>query len=100
MARRLHAIGPVKFTFALPMYSSGRRLEQEGTLTMALKYSLNYLWITFLKKNYTTDYVDVRASKPGHFRTDVRKMNRSITTIQAAFSIVALVLSAFLAFAN
>ena len=43
LARRLNDIGEVRFTFALKMLSSGRRLNKEGVFTMAVRYSMNYL---------------------------------------------------------
>lgn len=60
IARRLHAIGDVKFTPKLPIYASGRRLTEEGVLTMALKYTRNYFWIIFFKKPKDYHYVDHR----------------------------------------
>jgi glycosyltransferase involved in cell wall biosynthesis len=60
IARRLNEVGEVRFTFALKMLSSARRLRHEGILTMAAKYSVNYLWTTFLKRPFTAEYVDVR----------------------------------------
>ena len=47
IARRMSKIGDVKFTFALPIYSSGRRLAKEGIVTMGARYALNYFWMTF-----------------------------------------------------
>lgn len=60
LARRLHKVGPVKFTFRLPIYSSGRRLAKEGTLSTALRYGLNYFWIIFFKKPFSDTSIDVR----------------------------------------
>ena len=60
IARRLHHVGPTRFTFALKMFSSARRLKQEGLLTMAVRYYLNYLWTTLFKRPYTADYIDIR----------------------------------------
>jgi glycosyltransferase involved in cell wall biosynthesis len=60
IARRLNAIGEVRFTFALKMSSSARRLKSEGILTMAARYSINYLWTTFLHRPYTDTYLDIR----------------------------------------
>ena len=60
IARRLNAVGEVRFTFDLKMFSSARRLKSEGILTMAARYSLNYLWTTFLKRPYTDTYIDIR----------------------------------------
>jgi len=60
IARRIQKVGRVKFTFKLPMYTSGRRLKKEGILTMALRYPVNYIWVTFFKKPFTKNYLDVR----------------------------------------
>jgi glycosyltransferase involved in cell wall biosynthesis len=60
IARRLNAVGEVRFTFDLKMFSSARRLKQEGMLTMAARYSLNYLWTTFFKRPFTDTYIDIR----------------------------------------
>ncbi len=60
IARRIQKVGRVKFTFKLPMYTSGRRLKKEGILTMALRYPINYIWVTIFKKPFTKDYLDVR----------------------------------------
>jgi glycosyltransferase involved in cell wall biosynthesis len=60
IARRLNAVGEVRFTFDLKMFSSARRLKNEGMLTMAGRYSINYLWTTFFKRPYTDTYVDIR----------------------------------------
>jgi glycosyltransferase involved in cell wall biosynthesis len=62
IARRLNAVGEVRFTFDLKMFSSARRLKSEGMITMAARYSINYLWTTFLKRPYTDTYVDIRES--------------------------------------
>ncbi len=60
IARRLHEVGPVLFTFDLKMFSSARRLKQEGIFTMAGRYTINYLWTTFLKRPYTHHHIDIR----------------------------------------
>lgn len=60
VAKRLHRVGPVKWTFKLPMYTSGRRLEKEGVFQTAGVYVLNYFWVTFSGKPATKDYNDVR----------------------------------------
>ena len=56
----MHRVGRVKCTFDLKMFSSARRLKKEGMLTMAGRYTLNYLWTTFRKKPFTEEYVDIR----------------------------------------
>jgi glycosyltransferase involved in cell wall biosynthesis len=60
IARRLNDVGEVRFTFDLKMSSSARRLKSEGLLTMAARYSINYLWTTFFKRPFTDTYVDIR----------------------------------------
>jgi GT2 family glycosyltransferase len=60
IARRLNRIGKVVFTFQLKMYSSARRLKNEGMLTIGMRYTMNYLWTTFRKRPFTETYVDHR----------------------------------------
>lgn len=60
VARRLARVGSVRWTFALPMYASGRRLLAEGMVTMAIRYTLNYFWVTFTGRPLTAAYTDVR----------------------------------------
>ncbi len=60
LARRLHPIGDVKFTFDLPIYASGRRIAAEGKITTAWRYGINYFWTIFFKKPFTKTYLDVR----------------------------------------
>lgn len=71
IACRLHALGKVKFTFRLPIYTSGRRLKKEGVLHMGLKYSVNFFWTTFLRKPYTKESIDVRLGDQEKAQTDV-----------------------------
>ena len=52
LARRLVKVGGVKFTFDLPIYASGRRLEKEGMAKTGWRYTLNYFSTIFLKKPY------------------------------------------------
>ncbi|MFA7208833.1 MAG: glycosyltransferase family 2 protein [Parcubacteria group bacterium] len=60
VARRIQKVGEVKFTFDLPMYTSGRRLRAEGILTMAVRYLINYFWVLVFKKPFTKKYKDIR----------------------------------------
>lgn len=67
IARRVNAVGKVRFTFGLKMFSSARRLKHEGMLTIAARYTINYFWTTFFKRPYTDTYIDIReqeAPKP------------------------------------
>jgi glycosyltransferase involved in cell wall biosynthesis len=60
IARRLNAVGKVRFNLDLKMFSSARRLKHEGILTIAARYSINYLWTTFLKRPFTHTHIDIR----------------------------------------
>lgn len=60
IARRLNAVGKVRFTFRLKILSSARRLKHEGILTIAFRYTINYFWTTFFKRPYTNTYIDIR----------------------------------------
>jgi glycosyltransferase involved in cell wall biosynthesis len=60
LARRLHKVGKVRFTFQLPMYSSGRRIQEEGALKTAGRYAFNYFHTLFSGKPYTKTHIDIR----------------------------------------
>ena len=66
IARRMNAVGDVKFTFDLKMFSSARRLKNEGMMTIAARYTMNYLWTTFRKKPFTVAYSDIRERPAEH----------------------------------
>ncbi len=63
VARKLHTLGHVKWTFALPVYTSGRRLKGEGVLATSLRYTTNYFWVTFFGRPFTSRYKDVRPQR-------------------------------------
>ena len=60
VAVRLSRVGKVKFTFRLPMKTTGRRLEEEGVFKTAGTYTLNFFWVTFRGKPKTKAYKDIR----------------------------------------
>ena len=60
VAVRLSKVGKVKWTFALKMKTSGRRLEKEGVFRTAGTYTLNFFWVTFRGKPATKNYTDIR----------------------------------------
>lgn len=60
VAVRLSKVGGVKWTFALKMKTSGRRLEKEGVFRTAGTYTLNFFWVTFRGKPATKNYTDIR----------------------------------------
>lgn len=61
IAVRAKKYGKMLFTFKLPMYSSARRLKQEGFFTMARRYSFNYFYYLIFKKPYTKKHLDIRS---------------------------------------
>lgn len=61
LARRLTAVGDVKFTFRLPALSSGRRLVSEGPLKIGWRYAMNFVWATFFHRPYTQEWRDIRS---------------------------------------
>lgn len=67
IAIRLNKVGRVKWTFKLPIYSSGRRIAGEGPFTMTLRYSFNYFWVLMFKKPFSKGNFDIRFKK--HFKT-------------------------------
>ncbi|MCR4280856.1 MAG: glycosyltransferase family 2 protein [Candidatus Kaiserbacteria bacterium] len=60
VATRISKIGLVKWTFRLPMFASGRRLQKEGFVTMGVKYAVNFFWTTYKGVPFTKEYTDVR----------------------------------------
>ena len=60
IARRMNRVGKVQFTLRLKMFSSARRLKNEGMMRIALRYTINYLWTTFRKRPFTEEYLDHR----------------------------------------
>lgn len=60
IAKRLAREGEVRWTWRLPMHTSGRRLRHEGVLRMGLRYALNFLSVNFFSKPATREYTDVR----------------------------------------
>jgi glycosyltransferase involved in cell wall biosynthesis len=64
IARRIQQAGYVKFTFKLPMYSSGRRMVKEGLFATGFRYAINYVWVLIFKRPFTCTSTDVRLKKP------------------------------------
>lgn len=60
VARRISKVGRVKWTFALPMYASGRRLAKEGIVTAGVRYAANYFYTLLRGKPLTVAYSDIR----------------------------------------
>ena len=53
IARRISKVGKVKWTFALPIYASGRRLAKEGVFATGLRYAGNHLHVLVRGKPLT-----------------------------------------------
>lgn len=53
IARRISKVGKVKWTFALPIYASGRRLAKEGVFATGLRYAGNHLYMLVRGKPFT-----------------------------------------------
>lgn len=62
LARRLSAIGDVRFKFGLPAYSSARRFVGEGIFMVGWRYTMNFFWATFMKRPFTSDWNDFRVT--------------------------------------
>lgn len=69
IARRLHKLGDVKFTFSLPIYISGRRLAKEGVVVSAYRYAINYMWTIFLKRPFSNEISNDIRIKPAFKKT-------------------------------
>jgi glycosyltransferase involved in cell wall biosynthesis len=65
IARRMNRMGKVRFTFGLKMYSSARRMKNEGMTRIAVRYTINYFWTTFRKKPFSKEYEDHREQPQG-----------------------------------
>jgi len=88
IANRIGKVGTVKFTFKLPIYSSGRRLAGEGAFTMGLRYGMNYLWMIFFKRPYTKTSIIVRPETEGG-KLIYKPVNRKREWAAASFLILA-----------
>jgi glycosyltransferase involved in cell wall biosynthesis len=60
LAARLSKVGAVKFSFALPAFSSGRRFAAEGLFRVGLRYATNYLWTLFFRHPFSPTWLDFR----------------------------------------
>ena len=90
LAKRLHPLGPVVFTFKLPIYSSGRRLKKEGLLTMCYKYSMNYFSTIIFDKPFSASYMDIRHAKhkQAFFKTNLNMFNKALFYSKLSFVFV------------
>lgn len=58
--KRLKRYGQVKFLPEFFVFSSARRLNEEGIVKIGSKYVLNYLWVVFFNKPFHTTYLCTR----------------------------------------
>lgn len=60
VARRISKYGKVKWTWALPMYTSGRRMLHEGFIRTGLNYGLGLLSTHIIGRPVNHSYTDIR----------------------------------------
>ena len=60
VAKRIGRYGRVKWTWHLPMHTSGRRLAKEGVLRTGYVYAINFFSVTFWGRPVTNEYSDIR----------------------------------------
>ena len=60
IAKRMSKVGRVKFCWALTAQSSGRRLRGDGLVVTGVRYGMNYLWTTVLRRPFTEAWNDYR----------------------------------------
>ncbi len=60
IARRLHAVGKVRFSQRFRIFTSARRLKGEGLFKIAAIYAANFFSEAILHKPVTKQYVDIR----------------------------------------
>lgn len=60
VAVRLSRVGAVKWSFRFKMWTSGRRLAEEGIIKTAITYARNFFSVTFSGRVATKKYTDVR----------------------------------------
>lgn len=65
LGRRLVRIGKMEYRKDFYVWSSGRRFYAEGLLMANLRYLLNFLWVIFFHKPYSTSHRDIRTLFPG-----------------------------------
>ena len=60
IATRVARLGLVRWTFRLPMRSSGRRFAAEGVVRLMTRYVVNMISTMFFNKPLTAEYKDIR----------------------------------------
>lgn len=91
IARRLHKVGAVKWTFNFPIYASARRLAKEGPVTTSFRYTINYIWTFLFKKPFSKSSSDVRFAKVNKI-LKINPENKKTEIIGSIITILALAL--------
>lgn len=60
VAKRISKQGTVKWTWHLPMYTSGRRIATEGIVRTGWKYAINFFSMSLLNRPVTKKHTDIR----------------------------------------
>ncbi|HEX9503677.1 MAG TPA: glycosyltransferase family 2 protein [Patescibacteria group bacterium] len=81
LGRRISKIGPVLFTFKIPIYTSGRRFYSEGLIVTGFNYALNFFWINLFRRPYHQVYTDVRQQTEKTATTNMGTLNSTLTAI-------------------
>jgi glycosyltransferase involved in cell wall biosynthesis len=59
-AIRLSKVGKVVFSLDMFVWSSARRMRQEGFARIGTRYMVNFFWMWMTGRPWTTTYIDVR----------------------------------------
>ena len=63
IACRIQKVGKVKFTYALPMFTSNRRFKGEGIAKTAFNYGINFIWPVVFGRPFSFSHNDFREGK-------------------------------------
>lgn len=64
IARRLSPFGKVIFRMDFFIYSSSRRLNEEGFIKTNVVYALNFIWQVIFHRPFSSSYRDIRTVSP------------------------------------
>jgi glycosyltransferase involved in cell wall biosynthesis len=62
LARRLSTVGDVVFKQSRKMPTSARRLREQGMVSTAFQYIMNFIWSNFFKRPFTSEWKNYRKS--------------------------------------
>jgi len=99
LALRLSKVGAVKFSFKMPILTSGRRLAKEGPWMMGLRYALNNFWIILFHRPWTMSSREIRfAGGETVYQPEKRWREVLIAGLFAIAALVVLVAIVFLVY--